>query len=386
MSSSYEFWYCSDNGTRLALIEKLDNFSYSRTTQGLGTLQFSVPYDDWVKKVPDLFKVDNRIDVWRSPQSGTPARREGSFLLGRFQVYQRTSDNVRVIEFYARSPLDILRRQCWETDADQTNEVDDMMKNVVRGMFVNNPSATSTAPTVVNNGVYTYTGEFAVDEDGSDGPIVTSKFFLRNVLDILNDLRKASFSLNLVSSTNKKIYFDVIEDESLVSGINGFGYRFRTYAGLRGSDRTNSIIFSPENGNLIGPVYFEDYQDEITGVYEYNQGVVLASAQSDNQYLSRWHFVKEDKTTSQTTAAAALNDAYTELKQRAVKKVMNATFLSSPGSPEQPRSLYGLDWDLGDLLPVKFAGQSMNVEVAIVYISMNDQGEEKITAKSQVGA
>lgn len=384
MSSQYEIWLCDDAGRRMHLFPKVDNVSYSRTTQGLGTIQMSVPFDDYIKAIPSLFKPDWRLDVWRSPQVGTPARREGSFLLGRYQVYQRTSDNVRIIEFYARSPLDILRRQCWETDADQTNEVDDLMKNVVRGMFVTNPSATSTAPTVLNGSTYTYTGEFAVDEDASDGPSVTSSFYLRNVLDILNDLRKASVTLNLLSSTNKKIYFDVIEDESLVSG--GFGYRFRTYPVLRGRDRTTGIIFSPENGNLIAPVYFEDYQDEITGVYLYKEGVLLASAQSDNQYLSRWHFIKQDGTTSQDTAAAALNDAYTDLKQGAVKKVMNATFLSSPGSPEQPRSLYGLDWDLGDLLPVKFAGKAMNVEVAIVYVSVNDRGEEKITGKSQVGA
>lgn len=385
MSSEYQIWLCNDRGVRIHLFEKVDNFSYSRTTQGLGTFQMSVPFDDYIKDIPSLFKPDWRLDVWRSPQAGTPARREGSFLMGRYQVYQRTSDNVRIIEFYARSPLDILRRQCWETDADQTNEIDDMMKNVVRGMFVNNPSATSTAPTVVNAGVYTYTGEFAVDEDASDGPIVTSSFYLRNVLDILSDLRKSSFSLNLLSSSNKKIYFDVIEDDSLVSGSNGFGYRFRTYPGLRGRDRTTGIIFSPENGNLIAPVYFEDYQDEVTGVYLYDQGVLVASAQSDNQYLSRWHFVKQDKTTS-LSSGAAQNEAYSDLKKGAADKVMNATFLSSPGSAEQPRSLYGLDWDLGDLLPVKYAGKAMNVEVAIVYVSMNDQGQEKITGKSQVGA
>lgn len=382
MSSQYEIWLCDDRGARLHLFPKIDNFAYSRTTQGLGTIQLSVPFDDYIKDVPSLFRPDWRLDVWRSPQKGISARREGSFLLGRYQIYQRTSDNVRIIEFYARSPVDILRRQCWETDADQTDEIDDMMKNVVRGMFVTNPSATSTAPTVVNNGVYTYTGEFAVDEDASDGPIVTSSFYLRPVLDILNDLRKSSFSLNLLSSSNTKIYFDVIEDESLASG--GFGYRFRTYPNLRGSDRTSGIIFSPENGNLVAPVYFEDYQDEITGIYLYDQGVLVASAQSDNQYLSRWHFVKRDRTTS-LSAAAAQNEAYSDLKKNAADKSMNATFLSSPGSPEQPRSLYGLDWDLGDLLPVKYAGKSMNVEVAIVYVSMNDQGEEKITGKSQVG-
>lgn len=388
MSSRYQFRLCDDRGVQMHLFEKVDNFSYSRSTQGLGTLQLSVPFDKYVKEIPSVFKPDWRVDVWRSPQEGIPARREGSFLMGRHQVYQRASDNMRVIEFYARSPIDILRRQCWETNVDQTNELDDIMKNLVRTKFTGTASANSTAPYTVNGSTYTYTGEFAVDEDAADGPSITAgkqSLFLRNILDILNDLRKSSVSLNLASSSNKKIYFDVIEDDSLAIVSGGFGYRFRTYPELRGQDRTTGIIFSPENGNLISPVYFEDYQDEITAVSLYNQGVPLAAVQSDNQYLSRWHFIKQDKTTSQDTAAGAQSEAYADLKKGAVKKTMKASFLSSPGSPEQPRSLYGLDWDLGDLLPVNFAGKSMNAEVAIVYVSVNDQGEEKITGRSQIG-
>ena len=175
----------------------------------------------------------------------------------------------------------------------------------------------------------------------------------------------------------------MIEDDSLVSG--GFGYRFRTYPSLRGADRTSGIVFSPENGNLVAPVYFEDYGEQVTGVYLYNQSGLLTSAQSDDQYLSRWNFIKLDKSTDKTSATAALNDAYATLKKLGVNKQMNASFLNSPGSSEQPRSLYGLHWDLGDLLPVKYAGKAMNVEVAIVYVSVNENGEESITGKSVVG-
>lgn len=383
MSATFEIWLCDDAGRRMHLFEKFAFLSYSRTTQGRGALQLGTPFDDYTKAVPSVFRVDWRIDVWRSPDSGIPARREGSFLLRRFNVYQRTGDNMRIIEFYGVSPVDILRRQCWETNAAQTDYLDDIMKVVVNGMFVTNPSATSTAPTIVNGSTYTYTGEFAVDEEASDGPIVTASFYLQNVLDILNDLRKSSVVLNKVSSSNKKIFFDVIEDDSLVSG--GFGYRFRTYPSLRGADRTTGIVFSPENGNLVAPVYYEDYGEQITGVYLYNQSGLLTSAQSDDRYLSRWNFVKMDKNTDKTNAASALNDAYATLKKNGVDKQMNTTFLNSPGSQEQPRSLYGLDWDLGDLLRVQYVDKVMDVEVAIVYISTNELGEEKVTGKTIVG-
>jgi hypothetical protein len=47
--------------------------------------------------------------------------------------------------------------------------------------------------------------------------------------------------------------------------------------------------------------------------------------------------------------------------------------------------LYGVDWDLGDLLPVKFAGKTFNVEVKVVYVSVDKDGKETITGRSTIG-
>lgn len=385
MSAQYEFWLCDDYGRRMVLLEDWAFFSYARTTQGLGPLQFALPFEKYVKDVPSLFKPDWRIDVWRSPDNGIAARREGSFLLRRYQVYERESDSMNIIELFGRSPVDLLRRQSWETNAVITGNLDNVMKSIVRGKFVSNPSAASTAPTRYVNGNYVYTGEFAVDTDAGDGPTISWKCYLQNIFDTLNNLRKTSFALNAVSSANRKIYFDVVEDVSLSPGGNGFGYRFRTFPDLRGKDRTAQIIFSPENGNFISPVFYEDFQDEITAVSEYNSSGLSASVTSDDQYLSRWNFIQKTIQTAETDPNAALADAYAELKKGNTLHNINGSFFNSPGSDIQPRSLYGIDWDLGDLLRVKFAGKSMDTEVAIVYVSMDSDGKEKITGKSQIG-
>lgn len=372
MGAKYELWLTDDAGRRLHLFTNIAYFFYNRSMRGLGTLEMACPYDDYVENIPSVFRTDWRIDVWRSPESGVPARREGSFLLRKYIVYQRESDNLRLIQFFGQSPLTILKRQPYKTNAPITDTIDNIMKTVVTSRFV---TSALTAPA----------GEFAVDGNSGDGPTVTDNPYLRNVLDVLNDLRDSSISLNLLSSTNKKIYFDVIEDDSLVAG--GFGYRFRTYADLRGSDRTKGTIFSPENGNLGAPVYFEDYTDQITSITQYsaNQPWGSQNAQSDEQYLSRWNYIEDAQAVSTEVAAVALNNMYGQLKAKASQKVMNGDFLNSPGSDTQPRSLYGLDWDLGDLLPVKYAGKAMNVEVIIVYVSMNENGKEKISGKSSVG-
>lgn len=376
MGARYEIWWCNDAGQRLFMVDKYTNFSYSRTTEGLGTFQIQVPFNYWKDKYPAIFQVDNRFEVWRSPIEGVNARREGSFIAQRFQVNQRGSDSFDSITLYARSPLDILKAQSWEQNTIVTGRIDDIMKNVVTTMFVNNVSATATAPA----------GEFAVDANSSDGPIVSTSFFLHSVFDICHDLRVAAFTLNQLSSANQKIYFDVIEDDSLVSG--GFGYRFRTFPGLRGMDRTlNSVLFSPKNGNLKEPVYYNDLQDMITAETLYDQaGNVVASAINPDAYLSRWHMRKKAASTFQSDPNTSLIDIYKDLNSNSGLYGFNATFLSTPGGPTQPRSVYGLDWDLGDLLPVQYAGRALNVEVLIVYIGVDDQGAENITGKNLIGA
>jgi len=386
MSATYEVWICDDRGQRKYLVEKFSSLSYSRTTHGFGTCQLILPYVKYFSAMGTLPRPDMRIDIWRSPYSGIPARREGSYLIRKVTIYRRTTDNVTMLELFGRSPLDILRRQAWRTNEPITDSIDNIMKTVVSGRFVTNLTAYSTSPNSFASGVYTSLGEFASDGNASDGPSITASFYLRNVLDILSDLKATSFSLNEIDPANKRIFFDLIEDESLVQ--NGFGYRFRTYPDLRGLDRTSGVVFSTENGNLQAPVYYEDYLDSVTSVFHFNSSAtwLSQSAQSSDQYLSRWNYVESANTGSESDQAADLTRIYSELKEQKSKRVFTADFLNSPGSKNQPRSLYGVDWDMGDLLPTKFADQTFTSEVAIVYVGINDSGKETITGKTTVGS
>ena len=370
MSSSYECWLCDDAGRRLGLLGKFAYLSLSRSAHGLGTLQFGLPYNAYAPYFQLIFQPDWRIDVWRSPEYGYPLRREGSFLLRKYRVYDRKTDNLRMIEFFGRSPIDILRRWTVQStvaaEISKTDEIDDMMKAIVTESFI-------TTPRVVP------TGEFTVDGSVSLGPIISHEFFGKNVKDILMDLKNISFRLNAQLSTNKRIFFDVVEGATLANG--GFGYQFRTYAGLRGADRTKGIVFSIENGNLQEPQYIEDYLDQITSA----QVGAVTTVTSDDQYLSRWNKSLEYQGTSSTDANVNTSKANEILENGKAQKYLNATFLNTPGSPNQPRSLYGIDWDLGDLVPVNYAGKSMNAEVCIVYLSLDESGIENVIGMNTIG-
>lgn len=386
MSSSYEVWLTDDYGVRRVLFDKFSSLTYSRTTRGYGTCNLIIPYKNYLKQVGPSFHPDWRIDIWRSPMERVPARREASFFLRKPIIYQRESDAMLMIELLGRSPLDILRRQIWKTNTIVSKPADDFMKYIVRGMYVNNTTSRNTAPAVLSGGTYVSTGEFAVDADSSDGPIVPKNFFTKNIIDACQELKSATYTLNATSSANKKIYFDVIEDESL-SSVGGFGYRFRTYPNLRGKDRTSGLQFSVDNGNISGPTYYEDYLDEFTAVSHYNNSQSWSPQVSESQrrYASRWNYSEKSSTSSENNQSADLTKILGELRDLSPSFVLNTDFVNSPGSQTQPRSLYGVDWDLGDLLPVKFADSVYNTEVVIIYVSVNENAQEKISGKSTVG-
>ena len=375
-TSTYQFWLCDDAGRRFYLFPKYMFFSYTRTVRGYGYIEFGVPFDEYQKAVSNIFQVDWRLEVWRSPNVGVPARRESSFLLRKYNVYTR-QDGLRVIVFYGRSPLDILRRQFVDVSADVTitGTIDNVMKQLVTNYLVNASVGYGTVPL----------GEFTVESNTSEGPTITETYYLDNLLDALKDLQSMSETKNLESSANKKIYFDVVENDSLV--INGFGYTFRTWSTLRGGDRTIGIPFSIENGNIKDPSYFEDHNDQFTFAHVRNKDNSAYNAESSvpDKTLSRWNVARIAESSSEQSLNANSAKSYKILGDHAAAKKLSVTFLNTPGSATQPRSLYGLEWDLGDLLPVLYAGKTFNAEVMVVYVSMNENGEETITGLNRLG-
>ncbi len=374
MGSRYEVYLCDDAGVRIVLL----NFafmSYARTVTGYSNCTVGLPFDLYQKQVPQIFKPDWRVDIWRSPMEGAPSRREKSFFLRKYIVYTRQEDGVRIIELFGRDAKDILRRQYIDSwgIAGTSNYIDDLMKYVVSNYLI----GTTSVPT----------GELTVESNASAAPLITVPNMLgKNVLAALDELNDDSETMNFSLSSNPIVYFDMIEDETLA--MNGFGYRFRTYTNLRGTDRTAmGNTFSIESGNINNPNYYEDHLDAYTvyDVFNNDDPTGDASASNTDQNLSRWNYTRAAQSSSETDVNVNQTTANTELAKLRRKKVLNVEFVNSPGSLYQPRSLYGVDWDLGDKLPVKYAGQIMNVEIKVVYVSLSDTGEEKITGHTSLG-
>lgn len=371
--AEYEFFLTDDSGKKIKLLKDISFATLSRAISGYGTIHVGLPFKSF--DVDPAFLPDRRIDVWRSAKNGATPRREGSYFLRKYNVYTRETDHMDIIEFYGRSPIDILRRQSVTSTTlanySKVDEIDDMMKAIVTDNFITTPQ---TVPL----------GEFTVSGSEHLGPSISHSFFGQTVLDILKDLHDMSLTLNKLLSTNRRIFFDVVEGPPLSNG--GFSYIFQTFADLRGRDRTKSTIFSVENGNIKDPSYYEDHLDSstIATVLNLSSSSSNGSSISSDRYLSRWNDIVITQQTSEGTVAINNAQANQILQSHGADKSLNVTFIDSPGSNRQPRSLYGIDWDLGDLLRVNYAGKYFNTEVAIVYLSIDDQGKENIIGMSKV--
>ena len=241
------------------------------------------------------------------------------------------------------------------------------------------------------------------------------------MLDVLHELQEASIQLHEDNPlTDERIYFDIIaqdiegfeiyildEDgdpildeagEPLLDERSGDSsisqtLKFVTYAGLRGQDRTASaLIFSVKNNNLEAPYYTKDHMAEENSVIVkgFGRGDSRPSARvTDTQSAnaSRWNLCEGFQDASTEPDQTNLEDyAYPKLRQSAAQEEISAVFLNVPGSEDTPRSLYGVDWDLGDLLPVEYAGKQLNVEVDIVYVAIDESGKETISGRNKVNA
>jgi hypothetical protein len=228
-------------------------------------------------------------------------------------------------------------------------------------------------------------GEFTVQANASLGPLHSAVFADRTVLDVLQELRDASFQLNLTDSTlYRKIYFDVLTTES--------GFQFETFSDLRGTDRTTDLEFSVENSNLRGPYYVRDHNNEINAVVVKGFGrgesrIHTSIEDAERVNSSRWNRCEGFVDASQEPDETILEDiGYAALYDGVPVEDISAVFLDTPGSRHAPRSLYGVDWDLGDLLAVSYAGQRFDAEVAVVYVAIDENGIETVTGRNVVNA
>lgn len=372
MSAVYEIRVLDAFGMQVASVDQPIRLSYTRSVNAVGALTLIVTRD----AIPDQYvTADTRIEVWRKPDGGTWGREcDGPWLVqadtrgtshqdGRYRTIKAETLNTlldrRSVIYYAMTG-----------QANKSGLADDMMKAIFRDNLGSSANASPISPGAPNPiRDWTSTG-LTVDNNTSQGPSTAKAFAWQNVLSTLQAIGRDAATLGT------PIYFDIVQD--------GANYIFRTFAGVRGVDRStgsNILVISAERGSLGGTIEVTtDWSDTATTVVAGGQGqesarVINFSYDTARIGLSPWGnrelFIDR---TQLTSPAALVAEASAELRRRRPQKVLSGTLISVPGA------VYGLDWGFGDKLVVEYEKDSFTARVNAVTVSLQ-QGKETITAQ-----
>lgn len=369
----YKIILADDRGKTLRHLDSWAYVNYSRVVNGVGTMRIGLPF----AKFGDLYRPDYQIQVWRAPKVGDKRRLENIFFLRKSTIRTRIGDGVTIQQLDGEDPNGLLdsrveKFKAGSPQATKTGSIDDMMKNIVDDQM----GAVAFADDS-DRGKPFDEGFFSIQGDTSYGATITKSFSYRNVASILRDLAEMS------KTNTPKIFYDVVP-------LTPKLFEFQTFRNQRGPDQRFSsgqtaFFFSLERGNLKGPILENDNFNEKSVIYAGGQGTGAARVveERENTTLSeaslwaRREAFRDARGESTVAGVQAAGDE--ELGYRKPKLRFIADFLSIPGSQ------YGIDWDFGGQYTVDYAGRLIDIEMKIVYVSINEDGAESIFGRNEFG-
>lgn len=202
------------------------------------------------------------------------------------------------------------------------------------------------------SGLYTIT----VQADGNTGNSITVSDAYRNVLSSIQEIE-----------TIGGLDFDLVKTAATT-------FEFRTYTPNLGSDKTASIIFSLERGNMKTPQFIDDRISESTVAIVAGQGDgsirTVATRNGSNQGATRDFETYVDARNLTTTAELnAAGDQ--ELDRSTARSKFSFQVL------QVPNAYYGVHYVLGDLVAARYRGVSYSpLKVKSVAIGFDNSNAE----------
>lgn len=201
----------------------------------------------------------------------------------------------------------------------------------------------------------------SMEADGAGGNAVTLDRPWRNLLEVCQEIAAVGGG-----------DFDTI-------GTGAATFEFDWYAGQRGTDRSASITFAPELGNMAEADLRRIRHDEIDVVYAGGdgEGATRAIAVCTDATLtddSTWNDVEAFVNATQEEGAAGLTTAgNAELWQNRPQEEFTCTVMQIPGC------YYGQHYFWGDLVTTSFGTYSATKQIRAVTITVSAAEAESIT-------
>jgi len=331
-------------------------FSFARTVNAPGSFllyfmkQADELEDEFLKRL-DIFEEDGQLEFWRRyPEMGIKWQMEGEFMALATRRYS-TIEGGTMFYVSGRGYLDLIKRCVVDAysnsvEARKSGPAESVIKAYVDEQA--GPAAGARA---------SYGLTIQADAGGGIARGPWNKQY-QNLLDVVQEIRSTGGG-----------DFDVV-------GTGPAAFDFRWYEGQRGKNRTATVLFALDRGNMQQPELTIAHQDEITAV------LVGGRGQESNRQLvwrtdptriatSLWgrrERFRDARQEDETAGLETLGDAF--LKEGTPKESLTFVPLQTPGC------LLGKDYFFGDLVTASYAGFTATKRVQGYTFTFNQDAQD----------
>lgn len=365
--ANYSLLYRDPNGVLTTVIKDFFKLEYARKENDFGSLYLDVPPVFGT----GFFKIDGQLEIQRTLRDDLPAYLEGETTWFIRKITHKTEGNRKWLHLLAYDAVHMLERRVIPYYAEsaytkKADYADDMIKAIVRE---NMGTLAVNRDTLAADTARNLSALINVEVDESLAPLIEKSFAWRKVLPTLQEIAQDS------RLQGTYLAFDVVQK---VPNL----WEFRTYTGQRGINRGqasgNAFNLSIENDRLNYVTLSGDYTREITYVYcggqgEGNDRNIQEATDVARATMTPFNRIEDfvdarDNEKPETVLA----EANARLREMIPKYIINGHVLQTPSS------IYGRDYNFGDIVVVKYMGMTYDVHLDGIHVTVENSGGESI--------
>jgi hypothetical protein len=343
------------NKVRQAILTDFINLSYSKTVNFPGVISITLSgAHPLLKTIGDKWIVE----IWRKETDTWQLEISGLF---RDLNWEYSDNSIATINCYGILSVLGWRVIAWYADTtDRTKFISKKAETIAKTLVnYNTTSLASTANGRLRDGILNYP-TISVQADSGTGNTLDYFCAYSNLLEALQDLS------NIGGGD-----FDLVK-QSVGS------YQFQWFNGQRGSNKSSTLIFAINYGNMAEPTYNIE-RSSATSV-----AIVGGQGEANLRQIVVVNSNDYNVTTNniETFVAATDVDTTNGLTSRGNSTLLELSPQSLFGFKvlQTPSCRYGIEYSLGDLVSVinPFTTDKYTVKIDGVQVSLSDNGNEQI--------
>lgn len=366
MPTAYTLRVYDEAGALQAIVTDFLTLQYRRAVNEPGMLTFSLTD---AHELVGAMSRDWQVEVWRSrtadpdEDNAITAYRDFDGLV-RVEERRADSNGQTLVAWTAPGAVDILRRPIVAYPADTANRsafTATPAETIAKTLVTYNATTSGTTGDGRDRSVPTVGTYVTVETDGANGPDLDVFCARRNLLDVLQEIAAVGDG-----------DFDLVKTAAR-------SWQFRWYNGQLGTDRSASVVFALQYGNMSSPVLRRDWLAEATVAIVAGQGTNedrVVSVRTGTNYdasVGNTEILVDARDVSTADGLAGRGDARLEILR--AKDNLQFDVIQTPGS------LYGRDYFLGDLVTGYYQGITATKQIRAVTVTLSNTGDESIAVE-----